>query len=314
MKLSSGRLRHKIDLPVDKGLMEYMSWWETILGSGEEPEAPIVPADLKSCPACECGQAKRTRIVGGSAVKYVNQYPWMGQLQYKGKFYCGCSLINSKYVLTAAHCVHHFDKKHITVRLLEHDRNDDKESVLVTRKVDRVVKHKNYNAATFNNDIALLRLDQEVKLGKDVNDPSPVCLPAAGKTFNGMDGLVTGWGATKSGGSTANVLQEVTVPIMSNEECKKTAYGDKRILPNMLCAGHPEGGKDSCQGDSGGPLKVSNSSTYSVVGVVSWGEGCAEKNYPGVYTRVNRYLHWIHNNTIDACPCPHKPTSETYKP
>lgn len=62
-----------------------------------------------------------------------------------------------------------------------------------------------------------------------------------------MDGLVTGWGATKSGGSTANVLQEVTVPIMSNEECKKTAYGDKRILPNMLCAGHPEGGKDSCQ-------------------------------------------------------------------
>lgn len=62
-----------------------------------------------------------------------------------------------------------------------------------------------------------------------------------------MDGLVTGWGATKSGGSTANVLQEVIVPIMSNEECKKTAYGEKRILPNMLCAGHPEGGKDSCQ-------------------------------------------------------------------
>lgn len=77
-----------------------------------------------------------------------------------------------------------FDKKHITVRLLEHDRNDDKESVLVTRSVDRVVKHKNYNAATFNNDIALLRLDREVKMGKDVNDPAPVCLPPAGKPIS----------------------------------------------------------------------------------------------------------------------------------
>ncbi len=62
-----------------------------------------------------------------------------------------------------------------------------------------------------------------------------------------MDGLVTGWGATKSGGSTATVLQEVVVPIMSNDECKKTAYGEKRITANMLCAGIPEGGKDSCQ-------------------------------------------------------------------
>ncbi|XP_065225645.1 trypsin-1-like isoform X2 [Planococcus citri] len=300
-----------IEVPVDKGLTEYISWWESIFGvsNTEEPEPAPTPIDPKTCPACECGGVRQTRIVGGSTVKYVNQYPWIAQLHYKGKFYCGGSLINSKYILTAAHCVHHFDKKHITVRLLEHDRSVDTESKHITRKVERIVKHKNYNSGTFNNDIALIKMDQDVKLGKSADYPSPVCLPTEGKSFSGMDGIVVGWGATKAGGSSSQVLQEVSVPIITNDECKKTGYGEKRITPNMMCAGHAEGGKDSCQGDSGGPLKIANSSSYYVVGVVSWGEGCAEKNYPGVYTRVNRYLNWLNNNTADACPCPYKPSS-----
>ncbi len=70
----------------------------------------------------------------------------------------------------------------MTVRLLEHDRNDEKESILVTRKVDRIIKHSKYNTGTFNNDIALVRLDQEVKLGKDAGYPSPICLPQEGLT------------------------------------------------------------------------------------------------------------------------------------
>lgn len=74
-----------------------------------------------------------------------------------------------------------FEKKHMSVRLLEHDRNDEKESKLITRKIDRIVKHKGYSPSTFNNDIALIRLDQEVKLGKSPETPSPVCLPVEGK-------------------------------------------------------------------------------------------------------------------------------------
>lgn len=156
------------------------------------------------------------------------------------------------------------------------------------------------------------------------------------------------------GGSISETLQEVSVPIMSNAQCRKTGYGEKRITDNMLCAGIPEGGKDSCQvmwtrlyfmkrlirltfdiffnvqGDSGGPLHVVNKTLYQVAGVVSWGEGCAQPNYPGVYwyvyrtpynehkfwtkwilfSRVNRYGTWIKTNTRDACHCAGKKEAE----
>lgn len=302
------------EIPIidDKGFGDYFSWWQNVLGlassATDEPDVPVTAVDLKTCPACECGVARKVRIVGGHHVKQVNMYPWVAALLYKGRFYCGGSLINEKYVLTAAHCVHKFDKKHLAVRLMDHDRSTPNETVLVERRVDRIVKHKGYSARNFNNDIALIRLSEPINFTKSANrdeNPSPVCLPVEGKSFAGYQGLVVGWGTTKAGGSTSNVLQEVDVPIMSNEDCKKTAYGESRITANMLCAGVTEGGKDSCQGDSGGPLKIVNGTNHYIVGIVSWGEGCAVKDYPGVYARVNRYLNWIHDATADACPCPY---------
>lgn len=128
-------------------------------------------------------------------------------------------------------------------------------------------------------------------------------------------------------GDISPTLQEVIVPILSNSECRKSGYGSSRITDNMLCAGFKDGEKDSCQvrksnehenncifrhediikfimqGDSGGPLHIVNETVYHVVGVVSWGEGCAQSNYPGVYSRVNRYGTWIRSNTRDACYC-----------
>lgn len=230
----------------------------------------------------------------------------MALLMYNKKFYCGGSLINSKYILTAAHCIDGFSRQKITVRLLEHDRGTDSESTVIERNVSKIIRHSGYNDRTFNNDIALLKLDHEIPFGDEMR---PVCLPPRGKSFTNHEGLVTGWGVKSQGGVTSPVLQEVKVPIMSNSECKKTKYGSKRITDNMMCAGYPDGKKDACQGDSGGPLHVINGTVHDIVGVVSWGEGCARPGYPGVYSRVNRYITWIGKNTADACPCSNKHSS-----
>ena len=114
----------------------------------------------------------------------------------------------------------------------------------------------------------------------------------------------SGWGRLSFGGSTSNVLREVNMEVISNSQCKK-AYGASRITENMLCANAAggQGGKGTCQGDSGGPLVssgtgdgVSPGQNYDLVGVVSWGFGCADKDYPGVYARwgVTMYFTSYH--------------------
>ncbi|EEB17565.1 tripsin, putative [Pediculus humanus corporis] len=280
--------------------IQFLEWLFGLTSEKEEESTTSKPVDLAQCKPCSCGITnKKIRIVGGKPTQ-VNQYPWMALLMYNRKFYCGGSLINSRYILTAAHCVDGFSKQKITAHLLEHDRSIDTESTVIERKIEKVIRHSGYNDRTFNNDIALLKMDKEVTLDDTLR---PVCLPVKGKSFSHYDGLVTGWGVKSQGGVTSPILQEVTVPIMSNAECKKTKYGSRRITDNMLCAGFPEGKKDACQGDSGGPLHVVNGTVHSIVGVVSWGEGCARPDYPGVYSRVNRYITWITKNTRDACPC-----------
>ncbi|XP_075210708.1 trypsin-like [Lycorma delicatula] len=287
---------------IDYERASWLEWLTGIIGAEEEAQSPPPPVSADECQPCKCGIAnKETRIVGGQ-VTYVNQYPWMALLMYNKRFYCGGSLINSRYVLTAAHCVHQFNKKKISVRLLEHNRDVDNETVHIDRNIKRIIKHPGYSDRTFNNDIAILQLDEDLEL-EGSPGLRPVCLPPTKKSFSGEEGVVTGWGVRNAGGSTSPTLNEVSVPILSNKECRNTSYGEKRITDNMLCAGYPEGKKDSCQGDSGGPLHVVNGTRYDIVGVVSWGEGCALANHPGVYTRVNRYITWIRHSTQDACYC-----------
>ncbi|XP_066150939.1 trypsin-1-like isoform X2 [Euwallacea fornicatus] len=264
------------------------------------PHPVPTPVPNMDCPKCTCGLAlKHKRIVGGVET-LVNEYPWMVALQYNNRFFCGASLINNKYLLTAAHCVNGFNRERLSAMFLDHDRSNSYETTTFTRKIRNVFRHKSYGqGGNYNNDVALLQLDKEVSLSDMTR---PVCLPATGKSFTGLNGIAVGWGAQEQHGSVSTKLREVTVPIMSNVDCKKTGY-NSRITDNMLCAGFHDGKKDSCQGDSGGPLHVINGNLHEVVGIVSWGEGCAQPNYPGVYTRVNRYITWIMSNTKDACYC-----------
>lgn len=282
--------------------------------------APPTLNPPRNCTDCVCGVANiQKRIVGGQETE-VHQYPWVAMLLYGGRFYCAGSLLNDQFLLTASHCVYGFRKERISVRLLEHDR---KMSHLqkIDRKVAEVTTHPKYNARNYDNDIAVIKLDEPVEFNEVLH---PVCMPTPGRSFKGETGIVTGWGALKVGGPTSDTLQvgtsqllsvehfsnlfghlqEVMVPILSQDECRKSRYGNK-ITDNMLCGGYDEGGKDSCQGDSGGPLHIVPNGTreHQIAGVVSWGEGCAKAGYPGVYARVNRYGTWIKNLTKQACLC-----------
>ncbi|XP_026732150.1 trypsin-like [Trichoplusia ni] len=310
----------------------FIDWINNLLGGSSTTTSPIISNEPPpNCPACQCGIARtKRRIVGGYETKE-REYPWMAMLMYNGRFFCGGSLINDLYILTAAHCTG-YRKERITVRLLEHDTSNPNETKTIDRRVSAVIRHQRYNPGTYDNDIALMRLDERVDLSNAVKrarrdeDSSststteaattpaeqqpddvrvrPVCMPTGGLSYTSRCGVVIGWGVTDEGGSVSNTLQEVKVPIVSNTECKERSYG-RRITENMMCAGEPDGGRDACQGDSGGPLHVFNETTekYQEVGVVSWGEGCARPEKYGVYARVNRYLTWIKSNTADACYC-----------
>lgn len=280
----------------------FLEWIVSIMG----PDYTIadttgsVPAK-RECAACACGNINtRHRIVGGQETE-VHEYPWMAMLMWFGSFYCGASLINDQYALTAGHCVNGFYHRLITVRLLEHNRKDSNVKI-IDRRVSRVLVHPNYSTSNFDSDIALIRFNEPVPLGTDMH---PVCLPTSTETYAGQTAVVTGWGALSEGGPISDTLQEVEVPILSQQECRNSNYGSTKITDNMICAGYVEqGGKDSCQGDSGGPMHVIGSGqAYQLAGIVSWGEGCAKPGSPGVYTRVGQFNSWIEANTRDSCAC-----------
>ncbi|KAF1390059.1 hypothetical protein PFLUV_G00054170 [Perca fluviatilis] len=155
-----------------------------------------------------------------------------------------------------------------------------------------LVPHPQYNRTTTNNDIMLIKLRAPVYLNSYV---SIALLPRQGAyVAEGRVCRVSGWGYTSpSGGQIPSTLRTITLPIVSTEKCNSSESFNGNITENMLCAGFSTGGKDACQGDSGGPLVCEG----RVYGLVSWGRGCADAQFPGVYTAVSKFRRWI-DNTI----------------
>uniref|UniRef100_A0A1I8P1B7 Peptidase S1 domain-containing protein n=2 Tax=Stomoxys calcitrans TaxID=35570 RepID=A0A1I8P1B7_STOCA len=258
----------------------------------------------------DCGQQEYStgRIVGG--VESPNgQWPWMAAIFLHGpkrtEFWCGGSLIGSKYILTAAHCTRDsrqkpFAARQFTVRLGDIDLSTDAEpSAPVTYAVKEVRAHERFSRIGFYNDIAILVLDKPVRKSKYV---IPVCLPRAGRMppkdrLPGRRGTVVGWGTTYYGGKESTSQRQAELPIWRNEDCDRSYF--QPINENFLCAGYSDGGVDACQGDSGGPLMMRYDSRWLQLGVVSFGNKCGEPGYPGVYTRVSEYLDWITEHTND---------------
>ncbi|XP_037084951.1 trypsin-1-like [Pollicipes pollicipes] len=247
-----------------------------------------------------CGVPNRaSRIVGGVQTE-VNEYPWQAGLVSPGgtRTYCGGTVINNRYVLTAAHCTSGDSASQVQVLLREHRIGASDGELRFS--VSRIIQHPNYRSPSRSGyDFSLLRLTQTINFASLNNRVAPACLPSSGAFVN-VDAVVSGWGTTSSGGSQATALREVTVRTQSNNQCRQ-AYST--INDSMLCAGVSGGGKDSCQGDSGGPLVTPVGGRYNLIGVVSWGRGCALANYPGVYARVTSVTSWIQQNTADASLC-----------
>ncbi|XP_053547786.1 trypsin [Bombina bombina] len=217
------------------------------------------------------------KIVGGYTCPQ-NSVSYQVSLN-SGYHFCGGSLINDLWVVSAAHCY----KSRIQVRLGEHniEVQEGTEQFIDSAKI---IRHPNYNSYLLDNDIMLIKLSEPARLSGRIQS---ISLPTQCADAGTMC-LISGWGNTLSSGvNYPDLLQCLDAPILTDKECRDSYPG--QITSNMICVGYLEGGKDSCQGDSGGPVVCNG----ELQGVVSWGIGCALSGYPGVYTKVCNYVSWI---------------------
>ncbi|CAG9860824.1 unnamed protein product [Phyllotreta striolata] len=242
----------------------------------------------------------QTRIVGGKNAPF-GRWPWQVSIRrtsffgFSSTHRCGGAVLNENWIATAGHCVDDLLTSQIRIRVGEYDFSSVQELLpYVERGVSQKVVHPKYNYFTYEYDLALVQVDKALEFMPHI---SPICLPASNDLLIGENATVTGWGRLSEGGTLPSVLQEVQVPIVSNDRCKSMFLraGRHEFIPDIfLCAGYDGGGQDSCQGDSGGPLQVKGKDgRYFLAGIISWGIGCAEANLPGVCTRISKFVPWI---------------------
>ncbi|XP_074428692.1 acrosin-like [Larus michahellis] len=238
-----------------------------------------------------------SRVVGGTDAQ-PGAWPWIVSIQDPWEagtgHICGGSLISSQWVLTAAHCfinARHISMWRVVVGATRLSRLGPEVQV---RNIRRLLVHQHYNNISQSNDIALLELNHPVQCSYYTQ---LACVPDASLRVSELTTCyVSGWGATAArSAKSADVLQEAQVHLIDINLCNSSRWYRGAIHSHNLCAGYPQGGIDTCQGDSGGPLVCKDKSAeyFWLVGLTSWGRGCARARQPGIYTSTQHFYNWI---------------------
>ncbi|XP_031460844.1 coagulation factor X-like isoform X1 [Phasianus colchicus] len=271
---TSGQNRSRQSTGQDKtGAVQHVPGGLNESDNADVSATPQCPQRNTSTPA----ENSDSRITGGTLC-HRGQCPWQVLIRDSRDIgFCGGSLINSRWVITAAHCLDLVRPHHVTIGDFDKYQRELKEQKI---GVERSWTHPHYDSNNYNGDIALLYLSSEVVFNEYA---IPICLPspnlAALLAEEGQVGMVSGWGATHRWGSTLRFLMRVRLPIVSMDTCQQSTR--RLVTDNMFCAGYGTEAADACKGDSGGPFAVSYQNTWFLLGVVSWGDGCAEKGKYG---------------------------------
>lgn len=251
---------------------------------------PAADQRIGSDPLPEAQGPMRRKIVNGTPVPPGLMPYQVSLFRIQGGHFCGGTLIDPQWVLTAAHCMNGQYFRVLT------GTNHLQEGGQVL-EMERVIIHPQYDRNTSANDIALVKLYPEPIRGTRTRALSPFALTGtASRQLSPQPALVSGYGVTSEGGDISAQLLMAEVPLVDNRTCNAPESYNGDILDTMICAGGNT--RDSCQGDSGGPLVVGDAQRgFTLIGVVSFGEGCARPMKYGVYTRVASFTDWIQSVT-----------------
>ncbi|MEN2498611.1 MAG: Serine protease 56, partial [Marteilia pararefringens] len=269
-------------------------WFEVkVVGNGKRWSASLQIRYETYCGVRLAPPGPHASAIVGGTVSEKQSWPWVISLKISGQHLCGGSLINNQWILSAAHCFEiSSDPTDWMATIGEFDLRIN-EGVEQSIPIASIIIHPDFDLKSYDNDYALVKLNKPIGFDEYA---APVCLPKQGSALppDGTNSYVTGWGDTETE-EESKTLREVEVEIISAPSCRKTKYKSERITANMFCAGYEAGGKDSCQGDSGGPLVYydKDSGSFYQLGITSWGKGCADPGYPGVYSRVDEQADWI---------------------